>query len=173
MVDTITDSQSGMVPQQPPGRLEQLMRCSECDNDLTGEEREAPHYTTGDTGTAAEVLCDDCFCESYEPWEFRCVLCENLEHIAYRDRIGDLFVVAGECTDQWGHVMQRGIYRILEHPYYGGPLLSKHYVFSGAMSYLDELPADVNTDGWPAGHCCRECAQRYCDSAIGTEALEV
>ena len=135
------------------------MKCSECGHALKGdgEEGEAPLYRTGDTGTPDDVLCDDCYDKA--GLEFECCLCCDWEHEAYQDRLGDLFIVAEPVPlDAWPEKnVEPGTYEIVKHPYYGGPLIGEGYFFDGTLRRVGDLPSQVYMNGYPTGHCCRDC----------------
>ena len=133
------------------------MKCSECEKLLTGEEEESPRFRTGDTGGADDCLCDACYDES--GLEFECCLCCDWEHDAYQDRIGDCVAVGASEGDQVE--LLPGVYRIVSHPYYAGGLLGTSHVHKRALAWVASLPAGVEMDGYPLGHCCRSCALKF------------
>ncbi len=80
------------------------------------------------------------------------------------DDLECLLVVAPE-PESWawedGVGVPRGIYRIIRHPYYGGPLIGRGgKVFRNAVELVTPHLNDCDPAPYPLGHLCRECAER-------------
>ena len=61
----------------------------------------------------------------------------------------------------------RGVWEIINHPYYYGSCLGTDGFFKDALRYLGPLrkSKEVDTEGYPCGHVCR-----YCDREIKVKA---
>ena len=121
--------------------------CGYCGNALEGEELESP-YTDGE-----DVMCDECYHDHYE---FTCCLCENYGHV---DDQHKLLVVCEELKNgDSGDPIKRGLYRIVNLPYWGSNYLDS-WLFGRSLEHLGDAPDDVD-DVYPCGHLCKECQEK-------------
>ncbi len=133
--------------------------CGWCGEKLTPEEVEYPEHRQG------EIICEDCLCEFFH---FRCCICQECEDIEYQQEIGSLFVVAESVEGLSGDV-RRGVYEIIEHPYYADGVVEGH-LYNDALKRLGRVPRAADTGLYPSGHVCRECAAKLREQLAKKEA---
>lgn len=101
---------------------------------------------------------DQYFCEHCQiDHIYTCPVCECGELEDRRGDIGSMLIV-DSCGDDVG--VPDGIYEIVKHPYYGGPIIGSLQIFPYAVRRMgDLLTGDkrIDTDGYPCGHVCRHC----------------
>jgi hypothetical protein len=95
------------------------------------------------------VLCDDC---NEELNEFRCCLCQ--ENGDVEDQHNMVVII-----DEEGVNMPRGVYMILEYPYYSSDMFSM-WLDEWALERIGDTPKDADGDGYPCGHLCIECQKK-------------
>ncbi len=95
--------------------------------------------------------CDACYTDE----TFECCACgeRDASDIAQRT----MLIVAGNVRFLSGDKAKRGVYRITECPYYGGPLIGGGYLFDESLEYLAPLPPGLSVYDYPCGHLCRNC----------------
>jgi hypothetical protein len=123
--------------------------CSCCGEPLMPEEIEYPQTDTdGDGGN----ICNECYHEHYE---FTCCRCCNYGHV---DDQHEMLVVFEE---QYAHgklsIIMPGVYRITGSPYHGGPLIGRGYLNSDVLVRIADVNPDMDGNGYPCGHLCKEC----------------
>lgn len=120
-----------------------MKKCSYCKDAIPREQHADPY--TDDNGDA---VCDSCY---YDYFTFSCVRCCNLEEKKFEGAIGELFAV----TD--ASVAPTGIYRVLDWPFYGGPMIGRSWLFEEAVKRVRKTACGCDTNGYPCGFICREC----------------
>lgn len=120
--------------------------CEWCGDELDEEERKFPRE---------KGMCDDCF---HEKREFRCCRCGNHELKGYQHRFLVVFVDGyGENSDI---PLKRGIYEIVDFPYFGGSMLGGGHFFDRCLRQLKPAVDWASSDGYPSGHLCRDCVRK-------------
>ena len=120
----------------------ELPVCEYCGNRLTDEEIEYPPGAGPEEG---ELICEDCYHERYE---FTCCWCQNYDLDEYQH----VFLVLTEKVDDF----KPGVYRIVAKPYYADGMI-EGFILPHAIERVCAVPDGVDTEGYPAGHLCREC----------------
>ena len=103
-----------------------------------------------------EFFCGNCQGER----TFNCLVCGEYELEDRRGDIGSVLIV----NDSEEARLLDGIYEIVKHPYYGGPIIGDMEIFECAIRRLGDLPTgknSIDTDGYACGHICR-----YCDPVV-------
>jgi hypothetical protein len=128
--------------------------CTDCEDVLDAED---PYQYVDVDG---QPVCEEC----HDDREFECCRCLNYDYDEYQHDIGCLLILANDDENllrfQCGDPVQSGVYRIIKHPYYGGPLIGKGYLFGRSIERLGDSPADCDPDPYPCGHLCRECKSK-------------
>jgi len=99
---------------------------------------------------------DDCFCPDCAIDEtFFCPVCGDSELEENKDSIGSVMIV----NDAREAGIARGVWEIIEHPYWLGSCLGMDRFFKSALKYLGPLRKDqeIDTNGHACGHVCRYC----------------
>jgi hypothetical protein len=125
------------------------IECRWCGNALSEEEADSPRRDDDN-----DPICDECWHNEYE---FTCCWCQNYENVAHQD-----YLVISEPTPAMGlgpgyGPLNMGVYKIVDSPYFGGPLIGLGYLFANALEFVADLPDGIDTNGYPCGHLCREC----------------
>ena len=129
-----------------------LTDCTRCGIRLDDEEFENPRL---DKGADNEPICDQCYRELYE---LDCPLCE--EHFDDPQTWEpNQFIYA-----PWG-VPTPGIYRVLEWPFYGGPLLGDAAYDMDAIEFVKAHHKPGIEEG---NFICPDCIKKYLPEVIET-----
>lgn len=126
-----------------------LPACLYCERPLTIEEWLHPaRDANGD-----ECLCC-CECDMEQHY-FACCLCREYSHEA--DKPPLLVVSDPGVPDD----IAPGVFRITQYPFCTHALIGSGWLHSNSVVRLADLPAGVDTDGYPCGFVCWECQQRF------------
>jgi hypothetical protein len=120
------------------------VECRWCGKNLDWEEAENPRRD-GD----GDPICDNCWHDYYE---FTCCWCQNYDEIQHQNYLA----IVEPTRSEYG-VLGIGIYKIIDAPYFGGPLIGQGYLFADSLEFAAKLPDGIDTNGYPCGHLCREC----------------
>lgn len=103
-------------------------------------------------GKGADAICYDCW---RDHCTFDCCQCCEIEDDEHQDEIGCLLVVKDKMAG-----VTVGLYEIVDHPYYGGPIIGSGYLFPESLKRIGRSPAGCDTGQFPVGHLCRECTHK-------------
>lgn len=106
-----------------------------------------------------EIYCSRC------EWEYTytCAVCEETDLRSLQGNLGTALIV--DNRDDPINIPD-GLYQIIKHPYYGGPLLGETNIFPESVRRIGDVPVDVAMDEYPVGHVCRWCGPRVISLAV-------
>jgi len=111
-----------------------------------------------------EIICEECWRRLYA---FSCCICENYEendlqrtHVVVIDSAEAFGVEYDHEKKRYRVRRPRGIYQVLECPYYAAPLIGGGSLDPGALKRIAPLPKNIlprDYYEYPCGHLCRDC----------------
>lgn len=136
--------------------MSDIVRCDYCERELDGAEIESPYCDD-------HMLCDECWEEVREDYEFDCPCCFSPAPKSEMGELGSLFVL----FEQVGRTPP-GLYAILEHPFYVQPLVGRATIWEECVQRLGGVPDEA--DGYDgAAYLCRDCSRRL----LGRRTLRI
>ena len=125
-------------------------KCTWCECDLDGEERESPQLDWD-----KNPICDDCYHEEYE---LNCFNCENYDD---QDIQHKMLVVFVPTSSSYGEKVQPGVYTITGGPYWATDYFSS-WLDADQLAWLCSLPESLQDDDpyYPVAHLCRDCQKQ-------------
>ncbi len=136
--------------------------CTWCKKRLDYEEVESPHLSEDN-----EVLCDDCYDEKYRRI---CPLCEEYyeDSKTVEDGFYYMIIEKREGSDTIGKSLQRGIYQIIQFPFFADGMIEGHY-FSRAFKKLRILTKEekekIKKEEIKDNEICKDCVNEVTERA--------
>lgn len=135
------------------------IKCAECGEKFDPDQGGGPGEDPGDE------LCDNCYYDA----TFECCACGERDYESQQRKM--LVVAETGVRFLSGKSVPRGIYQVLQCPYYGGPMIGEGYLFDESLKRFSPLPPDIDTNGYPCGHLCRAC-QKVAEEDAGKRLTE-
>jgi hypothetical protein len=136
-------------------------QCADCNKSLTPEEIADPF--SPDSGGP---VCYTCEIEEYSD---TCTICQELK----RDDEFDLaFAVFDAEAAFQGDNGKVGIYRIKRRPFYMQGIVGSGWLLDDHVEWMAPLPDGAESDHYPCGVVCEECAAPHLKAAAQSDPCE-